>query len=485
MPSLFVLIFALSLIACGDGDHQPDNQSANPLYPSGPEQVQQGRIVPVEGSSVSEAEVVIIDAERLVVLARAPVDDQGGFKVSVSQRLSYWLGVFGPYMTTYIDTAFAFTEEAIIVDEAPRSHAAGKAAQVVGILGDVNNDNQVDIADALLVLLYTLERISFVAPNQGNIALGDVNADGLINLADVLLIMTYIANPFDPTLPTGIGLAADLTTDEIADRAVLITLYETTGGDNWGSNTNWLTSAYSLDQWYCVETDDAGRVISLDLEHNRLTGTLPETLGNLNNLQYLNLGHNRLTGTLPETLGNLNNLQYLNLGHNRLTGTLPETLGNLNNLQYLNLGHNRLTGTLPETLGNLNNLQYLNLNYNRLTGTIPEALGQLDSLQTLWLGGNRLTGTIPEALGQLDSLQTLWLGGNQLTGTIPEALGQLNNLQYLALNYNQLTGTIPEALGQLNNLQTLDLSYNQLTGTIPEALGQLNNLQTCGSATTS
>ena len=76
MRSLFVLIFALSMIACGDGDRQPENPSSNPLYPSGPEQVQQGRIVPVEGSSVSEAEVVIIDAERLVVLARAPVDDQ-------------------------------------------------------------------------------------------------------------------------------------------------------------------------------------------------------------------------------------------------------------------------------------------------------------------------------------------------------------------------------------------------------------------------
>ena len=54
--------------------------------------------MPVEGSSVSGAEVVIIDAERLVVLARALVDDQGGFVVSVPQRPSYWLGVSGPYM---------------------------------------------------------------------------------------------------------------------------------------------------------------------------------------------------------------------------------------------------------------------------------------------------------------------------------------------------------------------------------------------------
>ena len=133
MPSLFVLIFALSMIACGDGDRQPENQSTNPLYPSDPEQVQRGQIVMGEGSVVSEAEVAIIDAERLVVLTRVPVDDQGGFVVSVPQRPSYWLGVSGPYMTTYIDTAFAFTGEAITIGEAPRSHAAGKKSYAKNI----------------------------------------------------------------------------------------------------------------------------------------------------------------------------------------------------------------------------------------------------------------------------------------------------------------------------------------------------------------
>ena len=419
MRSLSVLIFSLSIIACGDGDRRPENQSSNPLYPSGPEQVQRGQIVTVEGSSVSEAEVVIIDAERLVVLARVPVDDQGRFVVSVPQRPGYWLGVSGPYMTTYIDTAFAFTGEAITVDEAPRSYAAGKAAQVVGILGDVNNDNQVDIADALLVLLYTLERVSFVAPNQGNIALGDVNKDGQVDLADVLLIMTYIANPLDPTLPEGIGLAADQTTGAIAvdqDRAVLIALYEATGGDNWRNDTNWLISPYSLDQWHGVETNGVGRVTSLDLSGNQLTGTIPETLGQLNNLQSLNLTDNELTGLIPETLGQLNNLQSLNFAYNELTGPIPEALGQLDNLESLNLDSNKLTGTIPEALGNLNNLKILDLSSNGLTGPIPEALGQLDNLESLNLDSNKLTGTIPEALGNLNNLKSLSLRGNQLRG---------------------------------------------------------------------
>ena len=500
MSSLFVLIFALSMIACGDGDRRPENLSSNPLYPSGPEQVQQGQIVTVEGSSVSEAEAVIIEAERLVVLARAPVDEQGGFEVSVPQRPSYWLGVSGPYMTTYIDTAFAFTGEAITVDEPPRSHAAGKAAQVVGILGDVNNDNQVDIADALLVLLYTLERFSFVAPNQGNIALGDVNADGLINLADVLLIMTYIANPLDPMLPDGIGLATEQTAVAVAveqDRAVLTALYEATGGNNWDDNTNWLSSTYPLDQWDGVETDDEGRVTGLDLFQNRLTGEIPETLKNLNSLQSLDLSDNQLTGPIPETLGQLDNLDTLDLGDNQLTGPIPETLGNLNNLQSLILAWNQLTGPIPETLGQLDNLQYLNLGNNLqyqnlsdnqvllvggLTGLIPEALGNLNNLQSLNLSDNQLTGEIPEALGNLDSLQYLDLAWNQLTGPIPETLGNLNNLQSLILAWNQLTGPIPETLGQLDNLQYLSLAGNELTGCIPSALQDVPDFNDLGLA---
>ena len=48
------------LIACqADSNHRSENQSSNPLYPSGSEQVQRGQIVTVEGSSVSGAEVVI------------------------------------------------------------------------------------------------------------------------------------------------------------------------------------------------------------------------------------------------------------------------------------------------------------------------------------------------------------------------------------------------------------------------------------------
>ena len=75
------------------------------------------------------------------------------------------------------------------------------------ILGDVNNDGQVDAFDALYVLLYS-EDSSITLPNNGDISLGDVNGDGQVDLADAVLLATYSVNPSDPALPPGIGQAA-------------------------------------------------------------------------------------------------------------------------------------------------------------------------------------------------------------------------------------------------------------------------------------
>ena len=76
-------------------------------------------------------------------------------------------------------------------------------------LGDVNNDGRIDVADALFVVMYTIDS-SVTPPNNGNIALGDVNADGQINLADLQFILMYIVNPSDPSLPQGFGVSSGL-----------------------------------------------------------------------------------------------------------------------------------------------------------------------------------------------------------------------------------------------------------------------------------
>jgi len=48
----------------------------------------------------------------------------------------------------------------------------------------------------------------------------------------------------------------------------------------------------------------------LDLQNNKLTGELPEAIGDLTNLTYLNISENQLEGVIPEDICNLSNLQW-------------------------------------------------------------------------------------------------------------------------------------------------------------------------------
>ena len=86
------------------------------------------------------------------------------------------------------------------------------------------------------------------------------------------------------------------------DSLALVALYNATDGPNWTVNTNWLTGPVA--SWSAV-TVTGDRVTSLSLVVNRLTGRIPEEVGNLTNLSFLFLSQNQLTGPIPETLGNL------------------------------------------------------------------------------------------------------------------------------------------------------------------------------------
>jgi hypothetical protein len=216
-----------------------------------------------------------------------------------------------------------------------------------------------------------------------------------------------------------------------------------------------------------LNPDDLPHLAKLRLSKNQLTA-IPESLGNLVALTFLDLFNNQLMA-VPESLGNLAALTELNLFTNQLTA-VPDSLGNLHALRVLNLGKNQLT-TLPESVGNLVALTALGLSENLLT-TIPDSIGNLVALTSLRLRSNQLTG-IPGSVGKLVALSVLVLDNNQLT-TIPIELGQLQALTHLHLHQNQLT-TIPSELGRLQALTELKLHQNELR-IIPSELGQLSAL---------
>lgn len=64
-------------------------------------------------------------------------------------------------------------------------------------------------------------------------------------------------------------------------------------------------------------------------------------------LEQLDLNTNRLTGTLSTNIGNLVNLQLLQVFENLMTGTIPTELGNVGSLLVGEFYNNTFTGTMP------------------------------------------------------------------------------------------------------------------------------------------
>ena len=266
----------------------------------------------------------------------------------------------------------------------------------------------------------------------------------------------------------------------LADREILEAVYETLGGSDWTNSDNWLTDR-PLGDWYGVEVDDQGRVITLRLHYNGISGWIPRELGSLKHLVWLSLAGSPsgLAGAIPAELGDLANLRLLDLFATNIGGTIPAELGNLANLEWLDLAENNLEGAIPAELGHLRNLRSLKLIGNHLAGTVPVQLGVLFELRELSLSGNELTGPIPAQFGNLSHLQVLSLSRNGLSGPLPAGLGGLAGLEELHVGHNELHGTVPVEFRGLTSLREFSLSGNaDMSGPLPAELAALDSLET-------
>ncbi|RCV07455.1 hypothetical protein SEVIR_1G250300v4 [Setaria viridis] len=215
----------------------------------------------------------------------------------------------------------------------------------------------------------------------------------------------------------------------------------------------------------------------LILENNTISGTIPEGIGNLINLQGLDLSNNHFTGALPSSLGMLQSLNGFSVANNKLNGSIPLSIGNLTQLNYLIFLSNEFGGTIPRALGNLTNLLELLLAYNNFVGSIPIEIFNIHTLTiALDLSHNKLEGSIQTEIRNLKNLVELHLESNMLSGEIPSSLGECQLLQNLYLANNLFTGSIPLALEEMKGLEILDLSRNNFSGQIPEFLENLSSL---------
>ncbi|KAK9725067.1 hypothetical protein RND81_05G120000 [Saponaria officinalis] len=203
------------------------------------------------------------------------------------------------------------------------------------------------------------------------------------------------------------------------------------------------------------------------------------TLGNCSNMEILELQGNKFTGSLPETVANLSTtLNQFNVGQNQIGGDIPAGISNLINLNLLVMYYNEFTGTIPNEFGNLQKLRIIDLSSNKLTGRIPNSLGSLSRLSQLYLDDNKMHGSIPSNLGSCQNLLYLGLSNNNLNGTLPNALfgGSAQFLQ-IRLSSNHITGSLPQDIGNQINIVTIDVSENKFSGEIPNGLGKCSALR--------
>jgi Leucine-rich repeat (LRR) protein len=252
------------------------------------------------------------------------------------------------------------------------------------------------------------------------------------------------------------------------ERQALIEFYEALGGPDWIERDFWLTDR-PVGEWHGIETDADGHVVRLTIYDNNLQGQLSAAICKLDRLHTLHLSFNKISGALPNELGECRALKNLWLKGNKVTGALPDSVAVLPVLEYLDIHANEIDGPLP-AVWNTPMLTIFRGEDNRITGSLPEQLLAQPKLEQLFLHNNRLSGSIPATPSV--TLAAILLASNALTGPIPKALGKLEKLTDLRLNRNQLSGTIPASLASAPALQVLRLDHNLLSGAVPPGLGE-------------
>ncbi|KAK9747718.1 hypothetical protein RND81_02G011200 [Saponaria officinalis] len=202
-------------------------------------------------------------------------------------------------------------------------------------------------------------------------------------------------------------------------------------------------------------------LVVLNVGKNRLSNAFPTWLGSLHDLQVIVLNHNNFYGRItgPESDLNFGKLRSIDLSYNHLTGDLPGLL--FRKWPAMRVPSEDQTG-VSKTIINF----YLEMNEHN------DMFKKSCKLKMINLSQNRLEGPLPKSLLNCTMLEVLDAGKNRLSDAFSTWLGSLRDLQVIVLNHNNFYGRItgPESDLNFGKLRIIDLSYNCLTGDLPALL---------------
>ncbi len=268
----------------------------------------------------------------------------------------------------------------------------------------------------------------------GNVYIPTINVDSTWiipqgTIAD-LAIGTYdvLADATDPAGNVGTDASVDeleiiestsLGVDPI-DSLTLVAFYNSTNGDSWTNNENWLQQGQFVETWYGITVTE-GRVTEINLEDdgsgqffgNNLTGSLPANIEELTALENISLFFNDdLGGDFPATLINIPTLQVVRLG-GLISGEVPSSLYEISTLTEIGLNSPNLTGSIPPTIGNLN-LTWLDITSTSMDGPLPQELNNISSLFFVQINGNNFSGSVP-GFSEATNLNSLNVAFNEFS----------------------------------------------------------------------
>ncbi len=131
-----------------------------------------------------------------------------------------------------------------------------------------------------------------------------------------------------------------------------------------------------------------------------------------------------LTGVCPE-MGMVSggalkqpSLQYWSMNNNFITGPLPNTIGNMNQLFEFYVDSNYFSGTIPVEIGSSLVLQNIDMSSNLLSGSFPSTISQLTFLELFFVQNNELTGNLNSFVDAASQpvLVNIDVSNNQFTG---------------------------------------------------------------------